>query len=117
MVKRYHKSSADTDLCVLRDIRPPPVLLATIKHLEQVIMPKLTDGHHDAMMVYKFLFDRMRAVSQDFIMQTYKDGGRCDSIAIECHERMARWFIAMQHRYIKIHTYLLTYLYTLTCLL
>jgi len=74
------------------------VLLKSIEHLEDRVMPKLTDGKHDTISVYKFLFDRTRAVSQDFIMQGYKDGDRCDSIAIECHERMARWYIAMQHR-------------------
>ena len=98
MIKRYHKSSADTDLLVAKDIRPPPVLLQTLVHLEEHVMSKLNDGIHDTLQVYLFLFDRIRAISQDFIMQRYKDGLRSDSEAIECHERMARWLIAMQHR-------------------
>ena len=64
MVKRCARSAADHDLNIKENIRPPPVLLDTIYHLEEHVMSKLTNGQYDTMEVYKYLFDRFRAIRQ-----------------------------------------------------
>ena len=49
--------------------------------------------------VYQFIWDRTRMVRKDFILQNYVGtGGRCNAIAVRCHERIARWHALCEHQ-------------------
>lgn len=48
--------------------------------------------------VYLFLWNRYRMIAKDFILQNYRFGGRLDKYCLECHERMTRFHIMMDHQ-------------------
>ena len=45
--------------------------------------------------VYLFVWDRFRMIAKDFILQI--SALPKDPLWVECHERMARWFVIMNH--------------------
>lgn len=99
MVKKCQRSAADHRLNIPQLVRTPKTLLRTIAYLEDTIMDaKLTYEDIDELELYLFIWDRFRMIAKDFILQNFRFGGRVDGYAVECHERMARWYISMEHR-------------------
>ncbi len=45
--------------------------------------------------VYLFIWDRFRMIAKDFTLQI--SALPVTDIWVECHERMARWFVYMDH--------------------
>ncbi|ELU00268.1 hypothetical protein CAPTEDRAFT_145958, partial [Capitella teleta] len=66
MVKEYQRPAAGKSDPRPSDLRPPGVLLSTVNYLIDEIVPK-TDCNWSV--VYEFVFDRMRAVRQDMVIQ------------------------------------------------
>ncbi|SPO32577.1 related to SAC3 - leucine permease transcriptional regulator [Ustilago trichophora] len=90
-VKIYRRPAAGRELPLPEDVRPPPVLKRTLDYLFHDLLPAdPNDSRFTA--VQGFLWNRTRAVRQDFIVQS--EGG---PIAIECHERIARYHILCLH--------------------
>ena len=49
--------------------------------------------------VYQFIWDRTRMIRKDFILQNFSGtGGKCNAIAVRCHERIARWHCMCEHQ-------------------
>lgn len=67
------------------DVRPPKVLLKTLHHLIDNVLPLLPSSH-------TFLWDRTRSIRQDFTYQNY-----IGPEAIECNELIARIHILSLH--------------------
>jgi hypothetical protein len=65
------------------------------KTLTTTIATKLDDSEN-ALTVYLFIWDRYRMIAKDFILQ--KSSLELSELCIECHERMARWFVLMDHK-------------------
>jgi hypothetical protein len=110
MVKEFKRSSADNDdvLRVPEWVRTPDCLFRTIRYIEDKIMEKDKQGNDprfcksdgsasspSSIEVYLFIFDRYRMISKDFILQN--NSLKKDAIWVESHERMARWYILMDH--------------------
>jgi nuclear mRNA export protein SAC3 len=102
MIKRFQRSSADHDLLIADMLRTPETLLRTIEYIETQVMNKYNEGVDprlgetpSKLMVYLFIWDRFRMVAKDFTLQQYSLS--ISDIWVECHERMARWFIFMDH--------------------
>lgn len=53
-------------------------------------------GGEGALFVYLFIWDRYRMIAKDFTLQ--QSALPLTAIWVECHERMARWFVLMEHR-------------------
>ncbi|GAC93796.1 hypothetical protein PHSY_001361 [Pseudozyma hubeiensis SY62] len=90
-VKIYRRPAAGRELPLPEDVRPPPVLKRTLDYLFHDLLPSDPNDARFAQ-VQGFLWNRTRAVRQDFIVQS--EGG---AIAIECHERIARYHILCLH--------------------
>lgn len=93
MVKRFRRSAAGDDEQLPSDIRPPLVLQKTLNYLlEEVI-----NGPEALSKVHKFVWDRTRAIRNDFSIQqvTKPDDVR---IAMDCFERIARFHILALHQ-------------------
>lgn len=106
MIKKLQRSAADHVLAIPELVRPPPVLLKTMRYLESYVMEKdlhsIPDVRFDQkpsqIEVYLFVWDRLRMIAKDFILQNYRYGGRNDRYCIECFENMARWHVMMEHQ-------------------
>ena len=56
--------------------------------------------------VYQFIWDRTRMIRKDFVLQNYiGTGGKCNAIAVRCHERIARWHALCEHQLSHIPDY------------
>lgn len=101
MIKKLQKSSADHSLQIAEFLRTPETLLRTVTYIEDVIMDKSDEesyaqGETSAkLVVYLFIWDRYRMIAKDFILQT--SALPVTDLWLECHERMARWMIFMDH--------------------
>jgi len=87
-VKAFHRPAAGNEQPMPSDVRPPHVLKRVLDYLFHDILsqdPEMTESH-------PFLRDRTRAVRQDFTMQHERG-----PMAIECHERIARYHILCLH--------------------
>ncbi|KAL8865152.1 MAG: hypothetical protein Q9174_007045 [Haloplaca sp. 1 TL-2023] len=93
MVKRYRRPAAGYEEQLPSDIRPPVVLQKTLDYL----MDALVGGPEPLEKVHKFVWDRTRAIRNDFSIQqvTKVDELR---IAISCFERIARFHILSLHQ-------------------
>ncbi|KAL8656556.1 MAG: hypothetical protein Q9210_000193 [Variospora velana] len=96
MVKRYRRPAAGYEEQLPSDIRPPAVLQKTLDYL----MDELVGGQEPLANVHKFVWDRTRAIRNDFSIQqvTKVDELR---IAISCFERIARFHILSLHQLTK----------------
>ncbi|KAI4151966.1 MAG: hypothetical protein LQ341_000803 [Variospora aurantia] len=96
MVKRYRRPAAGYEEQLPSDIRPPAVLQKTLDYL----MDELVGGQEPLANVHKFVWDRTRAIRNDFSIQqvTKVDELR---IAISCFERIARFHILSLHQLAK----------------
>ncbi|CAO1628269.1 unnamed protein product [Sympodiomycopsis kandeliae] len=90
-VKIYRRPAAGREVPLPDDVRPPIVLKKTLDYLFHNLMPSSPTSAQFAN-VQGFLWNRTRAVRQDFIVQ-----GQGDLLTIECHERIARWHILSLH--------------------
>ena len=96
MVKRFRRSAAGNDEQLPSDIRPPLVLQRTLEYL----FDKVVGGSQPLAAVHKFVWDRTRAIRNDFsIQQLTKVPDLC--IAIDCLERIARFHILSLHQMSK----------------
>lgn len=89
-VKMYHRPAAGNEQPLPSDVRTPEALRNTLDYLFTLFPasgpPATLRPSHG------FVRDRMRAIRQDFTIQSSKG-----AIAIECHERMARYHIHCLH--------------------
>ncbi|KAJ7442506.1 SAC3/GANP/Nin1/mts3/eIF-3 p25 family-domain-containing protein [Mycena galericulata] len=81
----YERASGDKTLP--SDLRPPLVLKRTLDYLFHDLLPR---GYSSA--TFKFIRDRSRSVRTDFMIQH-----DTSSLAIQCHERCARFHILGLH--------------------
>ena len=90
-VKIYRRPAAGRELPLPEDVRPPAVLEKTLNYLFHTLLPS---DPRDPLFaaVQPFLWNRTRAIRQDFIVQS--DRGWT---AIACHERIARYHILCLH--------------------
>jgi len=126
VVKRFRRSAADFTLNIPELVRPPIVLEIVVGYLEEWVMERdrqgkdpryqaqanntnttstlITSNFNDngippPLDVYQFIWDRTRMIRKDFILQNYiGTGGKCDAIAVRCHERICRWHACMEHQ-------------------
>ncbi|ODQ52466.1 hypothetical protein SAICODRAFT_81104, partial [Saitoella complicata NRRL Y-17804] len=87
-VKIFHRPAAGDPPPLPSDVRPPLVLKKTLDYL----VDKILCGPHEYASVHSFVRGRTRGIRQDFTVQ-----GVSDPIAIECHERIARFHILSSH--------------------
>ena len=93
MVKCFHRSDAGKDEQLPSDLRPPKVLQKTLDYLFDEIL----SGPEPLANVHKFLWDRTRAIRNDFSIQQVS---RVEDlkIAIDCFERIARFHLLSLHQ-------------------
>lgn len=90
-VKIYRRPAAGREVALPEDIRPPKVLKKTLDYLLHHLLPR--DAKNPLFSkVQPFLWNRTRAIRQDFIVQS-----QSEQITIECHERIARMHILYLH--------------------
>lgn len=75
-IKEYTRPAAGKDRVQPSDLRPPPVLLQTVRYLVEEIVPK---AGYPWVEVYNFVFDRLRSIKQDMTIQQVR-GRPCVSI-------------------------------------
>ncbi|CEH16900.1 Nuclear protein export factor [Ceraceosorus bombacis] len=90
-VKIYRRPAAGRELPLPDDVRPPAVLRRTLDYLFHTLLPTDPSSTEFAQ-VQGFIWNRTRAVRQDFIVQ-----GQGGPMTIECHERIARYHILCLH--------------------
>lgn len=93
MVKRFRRSAAGDDEQVPSDIRTPETLRKTLNYL----VDKLVGGPERLAVVHKFVWDRTRAIRNDFSIQQVSKLQDVQ-IAVECFERIARFHIVALHQ-------------------
>ncbi|KAL8736831.1 MAG: hypothetical protein Q9181_002295 [Wetmoreana brouardii] len=93
MVKRYRRPAAGYEEQLPSDIRPPAVLQKTLNYL----MDELVGGPEPLANVHKFVWDRTRAIRNDFSIQQVTKVEEL-RIAISCFERIARFHILSLHQ-------------------
>ena len=110
IVKRFQRSSASHKLNIPSEVRTLGTLRQTLYYLETHLMDRERDGIDlrlspprvpDITDLYNFCWDRTRMIRKDFILQNYRGGGRVDLIAIDVHERIARYHILSEHELIE----------------
>ncbi|KAL8721177.1 MAG: hypothetical protein Q9225_002102 [Loekoesia sp. 1 TL-2023] len=93
MVKRYRRPAAGYEEQLPSDIRPPLVLQKTLDYL----MDEIVGGPEPLATVHKFVWDRTRAIRNDFSIQQVTKVNEL-RIAISCFERIARFHILSLHQ-------------------
>ncbi|KAG2791011.1 hypothetical protein PC129_g179 [Phytophthora cactorum] len=111
IIKRFQRSSADHKLDIPAEIRPPGVLRRTQLYIEQAIMDLDQCGLDprfqmprvpEPIELYNFCWDRFRMIRKDFVLQNYRGaGGRVHPIALDIHERIARYHVLSEHELIE----------------
>ncbi|BFZ61169.1 actin cytoskeleton and mitosis protein [Saitoella coloradoensis] len=87
-VKIFHRPAAGDPPQLPSDVRPSLVLKKTLDYL----VDKVLCGPHEYASVHSFVRGRTRGIRQDFTVQ-----GVSNPVAIECHERIARFHILSSH--------------------
>ncbi|KAF2418922.1 hypothetical protein EJ08DRAFT_563870, partial [Tothia fuscella] len=94
MIKIFRRSAAGVDEQLPSDLRPPKVLLATVKYM----FGEFLDENESTLdVVHPFLWDRTRAVRNDFSILQLSDLPSV-RIQIECYEQIARFHILTLHQ-------------------
>ncbi|KAL8734883.1 MAG: hypothetical protein Q9166_001235 [cf. Caloplaca sp. 2 TL-2023] len=93
MVKRYRRPAAGYEEQLPSDIRPPLILQKTLDYL----MNEVVGGPEPLANVHKFVWDRTRAIRNDFSIQQVTKVEEL-RIAISCFERIARFHILSLHQ-------------------
>ncbi|KAF2404488.1 hypothetical protein EJ06DRAFT_206631 [Trichodelitschia bisporula] len=94
MVKKFRRAAAGLDEQLPSDLRPPRVLLKTTNYLLNELP---TESSDDISKIQAFLWDRTRAIRNDFSIQQLKEVEDI-RIAIDCYERIARFHIFSLHQ-------------------
>ncbi|GMF12021.1 unnamed protein product [Phytophthora lilii] len=115
IIKRFQRSSADHKLDIPEEIRPPGVLRRTQLYIEQAIMDLEQCGLDprfqppripEPIELYNFCWDRFRMIRKDFVLQNYRGaGGRVHPIALDIHERIARYHVLSEHELIETQSF------------
>ncbi|KAI9873494.1 MAG: hypothetical protein M1823_007906, partial [Watsoniomyces obsoletus] len=96
MVKRFRRSAAGYDEQLPSDIRTPETLKRTMDYL----VDSVVGGPERLAVVHKFVWDRTRAIRNDFsIQQVSKEEDVL--LAVDCYERIARFHIMSMHQLCK----------------
>lgn len=90
VVKSYGRSAAGQGPPHPEDIRPPQVLLKSVRYLISEVLPTRTLPWNE---VYDFVFDRLRAVRQDLVIQ-----GTPTKESVEILEPIARFLAYAGYR-------------------
>ncbi|XP_059168226.1 SAC3 domain-containing protein 1-like [Physella acuta] len=90
MVKEFSRPAAGRADTEPRNLRPAPVLKKTVTYLYETIIPKEHPAWNN---VYDFVFDRLRAVRQDMVIQ-----GIVGVDAIELLEKIVRFHLYAAYR-------------------
>ncbi|KAL8951043.1 MAG: hypothetical protein Q9222_002957 [Ikaeria aurantiellina] len=93
MVKRYRRPAAGYEEQLPSDIRSPLILQKTLDYL----MNDIVGGSEPLATVHKFVWDRTRAIRNDFSIQQVTKVEEL-RIAISCFERIARFHILSLHQ-------------------
>ncbi|KAL9000037.1 MAG: hypothetical protein Q9169_001282 [Polycauliona sp. 2 TL-2023] len=93
MVKRYRRPAAGYEEQLPSDIRPPHLLQKTLDYL----VDDVVGGPDPLSKVHKFVWDRTRAIRNDFSIQQVTKVEEI-RIAISCFERIARFHILSLHQ-------------------
>ena len=93
MVKCFHRSDAGKDEQLPSDLRPPKILQRTLNYL----LDDILGGPEPLADVHKFLWDRTRAIRNDFSIQQVTKAEDL-KIAIDCFERIARFHLLSLHQ-------------------
>jgi nuclear mRNA export protein SAC3 len=93
MVKRFRRSAAGYDEQLPSDIRTPEALVRTTDYL----MNKLVGGSERLAVVHKFVWDRTRAIRNDFSIQQVSKEEDVHR-AVNCFERIARFHLLSMHQ-------------------
>ncbi|CAI5743813.1 unnamed protein product [Peronospora destructor] len=111
IIKRFQRSSADHKLDIPEEIRPLGVLRRTQLYIERAVMDLdqfgLDPRFHvprvpEPIEIYNFCWDRFRMIRKDCVLQNYRGaGGRVHPIALDIHERIARYHILSEHELIE----------------
>ncbi|KAK5109512.1 hypothetical protein LTR62_006964 [Meristemomyces frigidus] len=92
-VKKFRRAAAGVEEQLPSDLRPPAVLKTTCDYLFNDLI-----GQADNLAkVHHFVWDRTRAIRNDFSIQQVSKPGDL-SLAIECYERIARFHILSLHQ-------------------
>lgn len=115
IIKRFQRSSADHKLDIPDEIRPPGVLRRTQLYIEKHIMDLEQDGDDprfnpprtpELIELYNFCWDRFRMIRKDFVLQNYRGaGGRVHPIALDVHERIARYHVLSEHELCEVSSF------------
>ncbi|KAJ8021071.1 Germinal-center associated nuclear protein [Holothuria leucospilota] len=93
-VKEYSRSSADQELPLPSDLRPPEVLVMTMDYIMNNILDKgVGEDNHSWGEWYTFLWDRTRSLRKDITQQQL-----CDKTAVSLLEKCTRFHIFCAHR-------------------
>ena len=90
--KSFHRPAAGNEEQIPSDVRPPPILEATLN----LLWSRFLDNQLPLSTTHPFIRDRTRSIRQDFTVQNYS--GR---EAITCHEQIARFHILCIHQLIE----------------
>ncbi|KAI9760220.1 MAG: 40S ribosomal protein S21 [Chaenotheca gracillima] len=94
MVKRFRRSAAGDEAQLPSDVRPPAILKNTLDYL----IKDVVGGPQPLAKVHNFLWDRTRAIRNDFSIQNLQ-GFRTPNllVAIDCYEIIARFHVHALH--------------------
>ena len=90
-VKIYRRPAAGREVPLPEDVRPPEMLKTTLDYLFHDLLPS-QPYEENFNQIQAFIWNRTRAIRQDFIVQNERG-----ILAIECHERIARYHILTLH--------------------
>ena len=92
MVKKFRRSAAGVDKQIPEELRTPKTLQKTLDYLFNELIGKHRLGQH-----HKFIWDRTRAIRNDFSIQSLTDPSQV-KYEIDCYERIIRFHILSAHQ-------------------
>ncbi|KAE8901169.1 hypothetical protein PF005_g17914 [Phytophthora fragariae] len=107
-VKKYRRAAAGRDVWDPLELRPPPVLLRTLRHLFTTVLPWPRSGFDaweqrgsarpaEFLAVYHFVNDRFRSVRQDSTVQRIEDGTLVTAL-----QQAARFYLLAGMRSVQV---------------
>ena len=84
-IKAFSRPAAGQPPPLPSEVRPPFVLVKTLDHIIENLVPQLPEAH-------SFIWDRTRSIRQDFTYQNYYGPE-----SIDCHERIVRIHLVSLH--------------------
>lgn len=99
LVKEFNRSSADQDLPLPNEMRPPEILMHTFHYILNQIVPQINSSSFTDYNIadwYDFIWNRTRSMRKDIVQQRLND-----PLSIRIHEICARWHIYCAHRLVE----------------